>query len=128
MELLPGLDHDPDSISVVERTIAFVEMKTKGQASLPIDPVYPAFRQDASTLSLLLAVLNPPGPRPPRGFLRPAGPPARPPLLVPRGGQAPLGLGLRRDGRRRLWRGRFRGGAKTGGGRGTRPESPPQQK
>jgi len=58
MELLPGLDHDLDSISVVERTIAFVEMKTKGQASLPIDPVYPAFRQDASTLSLLLAVLN----------------------------------------------------------------------
>ncbi len=57
-EFLPGLDHDLDSLAVVERTIGFIEMKTKGQASPPLDPVYPAFQQDASTLAVLLAILN----------------------------------------------------------------------
>ncbi len=58
IELLPGLNHDLDSLGVVERTIGFIELKTRGAAQPPIDPVYPAFRQDASTLAFLLAVLN----------------------------------------------------------------------
>lgn len=56
-KIYTGVDHGMDRIDIVEDTIAFIELRTKGQTSVQMDPVYPAFVRDGVVLMTLLALL-----------------------------------------------------------------------
>jgi dienelactone hydrolase len=57
VEIVEGAGHAMATEDVMQRTISFIENKTKGRTSAPMDPVYPSFTRDATWLSLALTML-----------------------------------------------------------------------
>ncbi len=55
-EEVQGAGHSMRTGEVLDKTIAFIELKTKGRASEPLDPVYASLERDESVLVLLMTL------------------------------------------------------------------------
>jgi dienelactone hydrolase len=56
-EEVQGAGHAMRTGEVLDKTIAFIELKTKGHTSDPLDPVYTSLERDQSVLLLLLTMM-----------------------------------------------------------------------